>query len=274
MTIREVFPNAPLAMVVAETKFSYVPELDQSNAKVEVLAAIKSMLPVMERTVQNSVEIKLGADGSVQPQTKTLDLLQARAPDSQTTAAVSSESLTVAMSGLVYTKFEESLRPLLEAAIGGLQNVFPSTYVTRAGLRYLDEIRVPSPPSSLDGWARWIAVPLLGGAELLSDFDSSVVEMRSTYRYDLPDKRQVVFNWGPFVGTGVVGPDHPFHRADVHPESMFVLDLDASWMPTGALEPLSTADLLVVYDGLHEPAQAVFQRAITDEARTLFRSKQ
>lgn len=273
MPRREVFPNAPLAMVVAETRFSYVPELDQPSAMSAVLSTLSAQLPVLNRSQQTNFEITVGSDGSVQPRTTpTIDVLEARATDSQTTAAVTAQSLTLAMSGKAYTKFEDSLRPLLEKVIGGLQSAFPATFVTRAGLRYLDEIRVPDPPESLGDWSRWIASPLLGAVDLLTEFDGRVAEMRSTYRYDLTGSRQVVLNWGPFLGTGVVGPDHPFHLSDARPERMFVLDLDASWTPSSSLEPLDPQAVLTVYDELHGPAQSVFQSALTDDARNLFRS--
>lgn len=272
LTTREVFPNAPLAMVVAEVRYSYNPHLDLPSAKATVFESIHSDLPVWQRVTRSMVGLAVGVEGTQVPPPSTVELLEAIASDSQITASLSADTLTLAMSGKAYTEFEQSLRPLLSRAVEALHAKFPETLITRAGLRYLDEIRVPDPPQTLDGWARWVSPGLLGGASLLADQGGDVVAMRSTYQYAFSDNRRAVLNWGPFFGTGVVGPGHPFHRADVPPEHMFVLDVDMSWTPNMAIT-LEPATLLSLYDRLHEPAQAVFRTSITDQSLTLFRSQ-
>ena len=271
LSTREVFPKAPLAMVVAEIRYSYNPQLDQPGDKAKVLDAIKADLPVWQRRTENTFGLALGVENAQITPSSTVDLLEAGSADSQITAALSAEMLTLAMSGKAYTMFEESLRPLLAKAVAGLHAQFPETLVTRAGLRYLDEIRVPEQPTTLDGWAPWIAVELLGGVDLLAGSGGRVVAMRSSYQYALSANRRAVLNWGPFFGTGVVGPEHPFHRADVPPEHMFVLDVDMSWTPPAAT-PLDPPGLVSVYDGLHEPTQAIFRAALTERSLDLFRS--
>src|SRR5450759_2661137 len=195
LSTREVFPNAPLAMVVAEIRYSYNPQLDQPADKAKVLDAIKADLPVWQRRTENTFGLALGIENAQITPSSTVDLLEAKSADSQVTAALSAEMLTLAMSGKAYAMFEESLRPLLTKAVAGLHAQFPETLVTRAGLRYLDEIRVPEQPTTLGGWAPWIAMELLGGVDLLAGSGGRVVAMRSSYQYALSANRSAVLNW-------------------------------------------------------------------------------
>ncbi len=267
---REVFPNAPLAMVVAETRFSYCPELVDQSSMVSALALVREFVPVMQVEQQQVVEFQVANDQAPSTSHQTTSVMGARALDGQTTVALTPQTLTVAMSGVAYSKFEDSLRRVMEAAATGLAGAVSNLIVTRAGLRYLDEIRVPEPPANMSGWSRWVDPGLLGAADYLPEPVAS--GMRSTWQYVLTGDRQITFNYGPFVGTGVVGPGHPFHKAG-RDSTMFVLDLDCAWTPPSGAAPLTSADLLARYDELHAPAQEVFARSITDEARTLFRGK-
>lgn len=265
----EVFPKAPLAMVVAEIRFGYSPALEDRNVQSKVLAGLSSYAPVLKRNVQEAHTIEIGGSEPVHGK-QTIDVLEATAVDNQTTIAVSAETLTVAMSGRAYGHYEESLRPLIADAVNSLSTTEPNLYITRLGLRYLDEIRVPVPPSDVNGWSEWVTPALLGGIGLLAnEVAGAAIGMRSTWHYVLPEERQVVLNLGPFFGTGVIGPGHPFHR-DSAPEPMFVLDVDVSRTPPTP-EWLDADKLLANYDELHRPAHSVFSAALTDKARTLFR---
>lgn len=263
MSRREVFPNAPLAMVVAEVQFSYLPELTAEIALSRALDQVREATPVL--SIKPMLNVQMG-DAAHQMGL----VLESRAKDNQITAAISSQALNVAMSGAAYTVYEDSLRPLIERAYDGLIATVPHLLVTRLGLRYLDEIRVAEPPSDLEGWRRWIDAKLLEPASYLSDHSGVAVGARSTWHYALPRGYQLTLNYGPFHGPGVIGPEHPFHRAGGD-STMFVLDVDASWVPSGGVETLTRDELLDRYDDLHEPTKTVFSSAVTEEAKEMFR---
>jgi len=263
----EVFPYAPLAMVVAEVKYSYSLMLSDPDTQARVLEGVSSFTPIRERSEHRSVEIP--ADGS-SPKQQTLELMQARSSNGQTTAAVTAEALTVAMSGQDYSRYDDSLGRLIQSAVTSLTEHAPGGIITRLGLRYLDEIRVPEPPADIAGWGTWVDPRFLWGAGLLADIDGIASDHRAIWTYSLPGDVQVMLNLGPFHGSGVVGPGHPFHR-DTPSELMFVIDLDASWTPPSGAAPLDAEQLLAHYDRLHQPAQAVFASVLTDAARELFR---
>ena len=266
---REVFPNAPLAMVVAEIQFSYLQELNSEATMAQALDRVRMFTPVIKASRKDTVDFQVGGDSASATHQST-GMMEASALDRQTTAAITAQTLAVAMSGVAYTQYEQSLRPLIEAAYSGLVDVVPGVIVTRLGLRYLDEVRVPDASADVSSWRRWVAPELLGGAGYLTKLSGVAVGVRSTWQYLLPGDRQVVLTYGPFRGSGVVGPDHPFHKAG--PDSlMFVLDLDTSWTPHGGAASLACEDLTSQYDELHQPGQAVFAAAVTDEARELFR---
>ncbi|MDQ0030904.1 TIGR04255 family protein [Arthrobacter bambusae] len=268
----EIFPRAPLAMVVAEIRFGYSPTLENRNVQAQVLERLSGYVPVLRRNIQEAHTIEIGGTEPVHGK-QTMDVLEATAVDGQTTIAISAETITIAMSGQAYGHYDKSLRPLIEDSVRALCAAVPNLYTTRTGLRYLDEIRVPVPPSDVSGWAKWITPELLGGTRLLADeVEGAAKGMRSTWHYLLPKERQVVLNLGPFFGSGVIGPGHPFHRESA-PEHMFVLDVDVSRAPASP-ESLNADGLLSNYDDLHQPAHRVFSAALTDEARRLFRGMQ
>lgn len=269
---REVYPHAPLAMVAAEVRYSYSSTFQEVANMAHFLDELRDRVPVVVRQQRTTINIPLGTEPPSDFPRQVLDVMEARSLDSQVTASISAEAMTVAMSGTAYTQFEDSLRPFLEQAVQALIAAAPGTLVLRAGLRYLDELRVPEPPDEIRGWGVWVEPSLLGGAALLDGVGGRSTEMRCIWQYALPEDRQVVVNLGPFFGTGVVGPDHPFHRVS-DPTQMFVLDIDSSWTPPSGTESLQAESLLSVYDGLHEPTQTIFQSALTDEARQLFRGQ-
>lgn len=265
----EVFESAPLAMVVAEIRFSYVPALDSHATMAAVLGKLGQFVPRLESGRRETFEAQVGGE-SPTTTVQATNVLQARSMDGQTTAAITPETLELAMSGVAYTRYDDSLRVLLQAAYRALVEHLPDVLVTRAGLRYLDEIRVPDAQGDLAQWRRWIAPELLAAADYMSTLGGRAIGLRSTWEYSLPDDIRTLLNYGPFHGSGVIGQGHPFHKAG--PESlMFVLDVDTSWMPPEGAASIGADALASRYDQLHQPAQVVFASAVTDGARRLFR---
>lgn len=265
----EVYQNPPLAMVVAEVRFTYSPDLDSPTARVSALGELRKRLPALQPKTTTIIE---AASPDAPANQRSFEVLEARSTDEQTTVAIGAEMVAVAMSGQAYTKFETSLRPLLEEVLRGITATAPELLVVRAGLRYLDEIKVPNPPDDVSDWGEWIDPEFLRGSNLVAGIGGHANAMRSVYQFEMSEGYQVMASWGTFFGTGVVDPTHPFFNREAHPQHMFVLDIDSSWTPGAArMASLQPDAMLTIYDRLHIPTYEIFEAIQTDAARDLFR---
>jgi uncharacterized protein (TIGR04255 family) len=200
-------------------------------------------------------------------QKESIQQIRATSLDKTITAILHQTSLSISMAGRAYSGFS-SFTPLFDAALAALAKTVDSVVVKRVGLRYIDEVRVEAPPEHTGGWSPWINDALLAPVKAYGDSKAEV--LRGNVIYNPGDDRKVVFNWGEFVGSSVVGPDVPFHNAKLAPSKLFLLDVDSAWEPTDFVL-LDREEISKIMDKLHDPIGEIFQWSITEQARELFR---
>ncbi|MDJ0312715.1 TIGR04255 family protein [Arthrobacter sp. H35-D1] len=260
---REVFARAPLAIVTAEIRLNYEPRLNDAATRDQFAEKIRQHFPVLENQTLNNFTIQDGAA----PQVETIHQIRATTLNKSVTTALNQTSLSVSMSGATYGEFQ-SFAELVELAAHALSEIVDSVVVQRVGLRFIDEVRVPSPPDHSDGWEPWINQALLAPVEAYGMARADMV--RGNVVYEASEERRIAFSWGEFVGAGVVGPDLPFHRPDTEQTKMFLLDVDSAWEPADFVL-LQNEDIRNILTMLHDPIGEIFQWSITDAARELFR---
>jgi uncharacterized protein (TIGR04255 family) len=248
---REVYPSAPIAIVTAEIQFGYEPALNDRATRDAFAERVRSFLPSLR---EDSGDWRL----------------RATSEDLQTTATLSSGALEVAMSGTAYTRYEESFGPAVERVCEAFAGVAPSTQVVRVGLRYIDEIRVPSPPTEVAGWSEWIADELVAGATMLPG--ASGEQLRAVTQFRSRDGARVDFQWGTLHAGTVVAADLPF-RASRPPADIFVLDVDASWESDGRYRKFDTAEVAAELAALHVPCGEIFAKAQKPALKEIFRKE-
>lgn len=260
---REVFVDAPLAIVTAEVQLNYEPRINDEAIRAKFAEEIRSQLPVLERQVVNAF--------TLQPnevlQQDSIQQIRATSLDKRVTVTLHQTSLSVSMDGRAYSGFN-SFTPFFDAALAALEKTLDSVVVKRVGLRYIDEIRVDTPPEHTGGWSPWINEALL--APVMAYGDSQAEVLRGNVLYNPGDDRKVIFNWGEFIGSSVVGPDVPFHDATLAPSKLFLLDVDSAWEPRDFVL-LDQGHISKIIDRLHDPIGEIFQWSITEQARELFR---
>lgn len=260
---REVFAKAPLAIVTAEIRINYEPRLNDAATRDRFAEKIRGRFPVLENQTLNNFTIQ---DGSA-PQIETIAQIRATTLNKSVTTALNQTSLSVSMAGGSYGEFENFV-DLVEFTARALNEVADSVVAQRVGLRFIDEVRVPSPPAHSGGWEPWINQELLAP---VSAYRAARAEMvRGNVVYDAGEEHRIAFSWGEFVGSGVVGPDLPFHRPDTELTKMFLLDVDSAWEPADFVL-LQDEDMRKILTTLHDPIGEIFQWSITDIARELFR---
>jgi len=262
---REQYPNAPLAIVTAEIRLGYEPAVKSDEVRDKFAATVRDMFPVLNN--EQSVTFALqGPDGV--PQVTQQPQIRATTLDGKATVALNPSSLSLSMDGASYTRYSKSLGPLMEHVVRALHEVAPSAVVERVGIRYIDEVRPPNAPEDIQGWSTWICSDLLAASHALPDAPARGFQSSTTF-HPTPD-RTVVFNCGRFEGVTVVDLALPFGRKKESPSAMFVLDVDSAWNPAGHTL-LDATRLAEVLNDLHQPANTLFEWAITEEARIMFR---
>jgi uncharacterized protein (TIGR04255 family) len=185
-------------------------------------------------------------------------------------ATFHTEAVVVETSG--YSGFEAFLA-LIQRALTARLGVGALDGVERLGLRYIDEIRVPSVGDS-SSWSDWIHQGLLGPTQLAGELELSndVWQGISTYSGKLDggpnfDRMSLVLRYG--VGEGyAVSPDGDLRRKTPAPGPFFLIDIDSYWGPASTGVPMLDVDSVSrALEALHRPVRLLFETSITDRLR-------
>lgn len=260
----ETFANPPLVLVTAEIRFSDAPRLRQQETLDAVAIAFDRRFP--HSSPLGGVSLVNTGPGT-KPQLAQRRGVVLRNADS-------TESLTANPTSLSYETTDyrgfDAVSGVLFEACKTLTSLDVRPMVTRAGLRYINEVRVPDPPADVRGWSRWIDPALL--APLSVGGERAVthgVQGAATFTHE---RGWLNFRYASFTGGATNVPGH-LRRRLFTPDPFFGLDLDGfsefGDNPAVQLDAGVVADLL---PALHAPVGATFQRSITNDARAVFRA--
>jgi uncharacterized protein (TIGR04255 family) len=261
---REVFPNAPLALVTAEVRFTDSPRLRQQETLDAVAIALEERFPLNTPNVLvNFGDIDPGGVPQVEQQRRVVLANTTR------TESVALAPFSFIYETTAYREFDDfrtGVTAVCEALIGA--NVRPA--LARVGLRYVDEVRVPEPITDARAWARWIDNSVVGPLTIGPD-DVAVRSAQGLVTFDLGDSKGLNFQYAALNQPPVVQPQF-LNRQQFEPGPFFVLDLDGFRDFSGQdVVRLDTDEVTDILTAVHDPAGALFQCAITDDARNLFR---
>jgi uncharacterized protein (TIGR04255 family) len=260
----EVFGNAPVVAVIAEVRFTDAPRLRQQATLDAVALAVEGRFPLTEQlTGVNLVNDVPGAP----PRTEPRHGVRLR-------NAESTESLTLISSAFTYETTNyvglDAIETAMTVACRALADAQVAPALQRVGLRYINEIRVPKAPADARGWSTWIDGSLLGPLAITPDHVPSR-GIQGVAGFDLGGRAGLNVQYAAFADGSANLPQH-LRRRPFQPGPFFGLDLDGFY-EFGADE-VARLDADVVNDiltRLQAPIGAAFQRAVTDDARTLFR---
>jgi uncharacterized protein (TIGR04255 family) len=261
---REVFPNAPLALVTTEIRFTDSPRLRQQATLDAVALALEEHFPIsMPNVMVNVGNLAPGVGPQVEHRVVLMDTAK-------------TESVTVAPSSFIYETtayrefgdFREGVTTVCDALLG--VNVRPA--LLRVGLRYINEVRVSEPITDARAWGRWIDNSLLGPLSV-GPGEAEVPRAQGHAVFDLGDGNGLNFQYAALDQAPVVQPQF-LRRQQFDPGPFFVIDLDGYREFGGQETVLLDADEVnKVLTAVRDPAGAAFQRAITEDARNLFRGE-
>lgn len=248
--------NDALRYVAAEVRF---PLLDEGEARDlgGFREAIHGDLPIPQEEQQVSVNI--GPSG---PSTQQAVRQRYSTRDRVTSAVLGRDVLVLETTSYPgWTEFRERFVRLLEA----LESVRRPDGVLRIGIRFIDEIRVPSVESVAD-WSGWISEGLVAplgldevepsGATVALQYGTAPGFVTAFRAAPFPSGRTVLEE-GP-LGLPYETPDGPY----------FLLDTDASWAdPDRQIPEFEVQSIVAILNELHAPCHRLFEAAITDRLR-------
>jgi uncharacterized protein (TIGR04255 family) len=263
---REVFPDAPLALVAAEIRFTDAARLRQQQTKDQVAIALEERFPFAEPLQQTDFNLTPTAPPQIQ---QRIGVVLKNATSTET-LTIMSESLTYETTA--YTNFDD----LLEAVTAACDVLIAAEVrpaMRRVGLRYIDEVRVPEAIIDVRQWGKWIDHRLIDQLDVGPD-DVPATMTQSISTYDLGGGKGLNFRYAALNQGPIVVPQF-LKRPAVESGPFFVLDFDGFHdFAGGDVIPLSSVTVRESLSTVHVPCGTAFQRSITDEARTLFRGTQ
>lgn len=261
----EIYPNAPIVLMVAEIKHTEHDPLDEKQART-ISEAVKETLPLSGETTEwkNTVIAPISNAGAPQIQTNQTTISIWSSRDKRTILTVKPDSISVETTR--YVRYE-NVRLLLKQALTALGNCTMIDGVTRIGLRYIDEIRVPSDDdSTTPDWKEWVNGSLLGPTDVKLSHVLTPVGNEGTSIFSGDSETHLVLRYGAQQSGYAVNSTPQLKRPMPAPGPFFKLDIDSYWQPE-TIPEFSTPQILDTTDKLHEPVRSMFEQLITDRLR-------
>jgi uncharacterized protein (TIGR04255 family) len=255
MSTHEVFPNAPLQLVVFEVRHQRV-------AKVG-----RGLFDALTRLVADG-EVDFGSANILVQQPEPPEPALFHIVDRAGTLAITVWPSSLVVERADYKRFS-SFRQTALAAFENLSRHLDGHPLTRVGLRYVDEIHPDPTPSRPAEWGRWIGGDLVASAQIS---DLPVVGFGGGVTIDAGEECMLNFRYSTVAGPSVESSGLLHLRPRPNTPAV-ILDTDGYWRPARP-SSLSPEQLGRMVDRIHDAIAQVFDRVVTDDSRMLFRSSE
>jgi len=258
----EVYPHAPLAFVTVEIRFPGESGQGITSALQRAFRDVLGEEWVTEQLTQQEVTFGMTM-GSPAQAFRAASFPRFTVRDRTSAVVLTTDTVT-----LQTTRYRHwaDFRSVLERVITATAELVAPEGVSRVGMRFVDEIRVPSGVGEhLEEWAQWLSADVLAPViHPMSEAGWLPTDWTSVVQYRLGDGKQVVFRYGPQQGPYAVAPDGPLRRIDPPPPGpLFLLDFDSFWEPP-TIPRFEVDELLSVCDTLREPTRVLFDNVVTE----------
>lgn len=257
----EIYPHPPVEVVAFELRIPHSLGLADRASQAHVWRRIRARLPITQP--QTGLQVAIG-----QP------ILQAQQPlrmlDRNRTESVVIGPEMIVVENTSYHCYEDFCELLGEVLAAVAAEDIAG--FTRIGLRYINEIRVPGVARPRD-WEGLVHPALLASAAL-SGGDMSVERLGGEIEYATTGRHSVVMRHGSFEGR-VVNLEGPLRTRTEDSGPAFLIDLDSYWENAGRgeLPEFSIEAILKTTSELRAPIHELFEIAITDRLRDIFREE-
>ena len=256
-----VYRHPPVALVVAETRFPGEVGTALPPAALRALVDLLGVDWVVDQ-VQPPVQINIGMPGQLPLSTAPPGTVL-RFSNRDRTSAIGFTTATTTIETTAYGNWP-AFRSTLELALTATERLLRPAGITRAGIRYIDEVRAPDGDGP--GWGQWLPDLMPPGVPQLSETNAFPVAWSGAVQYSIGQDRFLVLRYGPQPAQPgfFVHPDRPLRRVGPRPVgAFFLLDFDASWEPR-TVPAWETGDLFATYDQLRRPVRLLFDSVIPE----------
>ncbi len=259
---RENIPAPPVVLVTGEARFTDSPRLRQQDTLDAIAIALEARFPISESISGTSLE---ESGSGAPPRLVPRRALVLR--NTASTEAITLTSSSVAIETTEYRDFVSLQRTLGEACRALAAHV--TTALTRVGLRYINEVRVPEPVTDARSWTTWIDPSIMGFARIAPE-GVPVRALQGAVAFDLGNGGGLKIGYAA-VDQGTVVNHRLLVRPPVPAGPFFALDFDGFYeFKADAPILLGGGRVTEILGALHTPISAAFQRAITRKARSSF----
>jgi uncharacterized protein (TIGR04255 family) len=254
----EIYPKAPVALVVIEARHSASEALEPGQLQ-RLRSMVSTSFPLSQPVTQQKFEVAAGGAPVLQSQFSPRYVTR----DQMTAVTFNTDSLVVETTN--HQGFSH-LMDLIKIVVKARQSVSPVEGLLRLGIRYVDEIRVPDSMEDLSGWRDWIEPSLLGPVNLAKDLNFVAEQWQGVAVFDIGQDRKLVVRYGPREGFAVA-PGAPLQRATPPPGPFFLLDTDSFWSASGDVPEFEVDKILGLASNLHDAASTLFENLVTEKLK-------
>jgi len=265
MDEHEVYPNPPVVLVALEVRHPTSEPLTSSEERA-IKSHLGARLPIARTAQLASFQMVAGSLVAPTPNVETF----IRYMDRKSTVAVSFRRDAMTVEASVYPGWDE-FQVIIAEAIDARMRVAPVDGVERIGVRYIDEIRVPS-----DGgeptWGDWVSSSLLP-PKPSEPVDLQLTQWQGVAVYGGQPGHTLILRYGPMTGFAV-DPSSELRRGKpADGGKYFLMDIDSFWTPDGSVPELDRDNVLRTCNDLHRPVRSLFEGLIQPKLRDeVFRS--
>lgn len=257
---QEIYQNAPLEFVACEVRFPFAPLLGEDAVLPRLHRAFYEWLPLVEPGVEATLIVGAGGIPSSPTTTK-----QVRFLSRDRTLGVLVTPVLVSIETTEYVQFE-AFKAAIGRTLAALEQAEAGVAgLSRIGLRYIDEVRVPSIARVQESWMAYIDERLAAPVSLVLGGSRPAV-LQGTLQFDLGDGQHVVMRYGAMQGQSV--GNAPLRRREVMQSGpYFLIDIDSFWTADEPVPEFSIDAALGMCDKLHEPVRELFEASVTERLR-------
>lgn len=263
MAVQEIYPNAPIVLMVAEVRHTLCDPLTDAQVRM-ITTAIRESLPIHDSVQEMSMAFGLDGEGMAPPHPQISFFHTWSSRDRRTVLEVHREMVSLKTTDY---KGYADIRELLSLAVQAVSQAEHPTGYTRIGLRYVDEVRVPiSDTSPVVDWSDWVSASLLGPTELNGLGGMGLQSQEGVSMFSCPRGSILVLRYGA-QDDYVIGSTPQLRRPLPTPGPLFKLDIDSFENQEELVPEFAVDAILSVCDRLHEPVAGVFEAVITEKLR-------
>lgn len=263
MSEREVYPNAPVVLMVAEVRHSMCAPLERSQI-AQLSAMFRRVLPVPAEHNEVSLEFELGPEAPLFRDRTVHHFARWSTRDRRTALSMRADSLSVETTQ--YGSYD-NVRDILDLGLRAREAIGAPEDLERVGLRYIDEIRVPlEEVTGQPDWSQWIDEALLAPSRIAGRLGMLALRHEGALVLGQPGESLVTLRYGAQNQPAVVSSEE-LRRPTPPPGELFKLDIDSYWMAQDVRTPFDVEVVLSRADSLHEPVRGIFESVISERLR-------